>query len=258
MTESNPFRAPSARVADHSAGATGQLLAEPRKMAAGASSYWLGTAWEMFKDAPGPWVGMFLTMMGIIMVISIVPILGMAASIIMPIFTAGMMLAAEGQHQGTRPNVGLVFEGFRRNAGNLAMVGVLYLVVTLGFGLLVGVGAVGLIAAGAATGGDGAASAGLMGVGLVLLLGMTAVFMPLSFAISWAPALVALHEVSPLDALKSAFSAAMKNWLALFVFGLFVLLLMVPAVLTLGLGFLVIGPMMFVALWAAYRDIFLQ
>ncbi len=258
MTESNPFQAPSARVADHHVNANGQLLAEPRKMAAGASKAWLGRGWEMFKEAPGPWVGIFVTMMACVMVLAAVPILGMLASVISPIFIAGQMVAAEGQRRGTRPTVGLVFEGFRRNVANLAMVGVLYLVATVAFGLLVAAGAFGLFAAAAATGGEGAAMAGLVGLGLVAVLVMTAVIAPLSFAIVWAPALVVFHDVSALEALRSAFSATTKNWLSLLVFGLFMFLLMVPAVLTLGLGFLVTGPVMMVACWAAYRDIFVQ
>ncbi len=49
----------------------------------------------------------------------------------------------------------------------------------------------------------------------------------------------------------------MKNWLVMMVFGLIVLVLSFFAALPMGLGFLVLMPVLFGALYAAYKDIFL-
>ena len=56
-TENNPFQAPSARVEDVTNAAGGAFLAEGRRVAAGNGATWLSRGWEMFKMAPGPWIG---------------------------------------------------------------------------------------------------------------------------------------------------------------------------------------------------------
>jgi uncharacterized membrane protein len=257
--EANPFRAPTARVADADASAGGgHLLAEPRRVPASAPAQWLSTGWSMFKDAPGPWVGMVVVYMLIVVGVSAIPVLGLFGTILGPILIAGLIVAAERQAQGDRPIVGQLFEGFKRNTGSLAMVGVLHACLSLVFALVAGVGVLGVVGAAMATGGDGAltgaATAGAVLVGLVLVL----VLGPLAFSTMWAPALVILHDLPAVQALKVSITAGLRNWLVLVVFILWGFVLLIPLVLTFGLAGLVIGPVAMIAIWAGYRDIFVR
>jgi uncharacterized membrane protein len=63
--------------------------------------------------------------------------------------------------------------------------------------------------------------------------------------------------MAPVAALKASFSANLKNWLVMLVFGLIVLVLCFFATLPMGLGFLVLMPVLYGALYASYKDIFL-
>lgn len=255
----NPFRAPSARVADASPSTTaGQLLDEPRRVSAGAPAQWLSTGWAMFKEAPGPWVGMVVVYMLISLGVGMIPVIGLLGTLLGPILVAGLTMAADGQSRGQRPELGNLFDGFKRNAGSLAMVGVLYLCVFLGFALLAGVGLVGMF--GAAMAGGGGDGMGAMAIGGGLVFGALLVLLigPLSFSTMWAPALVALHDIPALQALKMSLSAGLRNWVALLVVMLWGFVLLIPVLLTFGLAGLVVGPVAIIALWAAYRDIFVR
>jgi len=56
MSSQNPYQAPLAAVADYVAPeAAGTLLAEPKKVDAGAGVRWLSEAWGYFLQAPGVW-----------------------------------------------------------------------------------------------------------------------------------------------------------------------------------------------------------
>lgn len=216
----------------------------------------------MFRDAPGPWIGMIVVYTLILIGVSLVPLLGLLGNVLSPILGAGLMLACEAQARGETPRVGTLFDGFKRNAGSLAMIGVLILVAVMIIALVFGVGAIGLLAGVAATGGESTmtpvaiALAGAFGVAFVVAF--VVLIFPLSMAVIWAPALVAIHDMAPFPALKMGFTAGLRNWLPLIVFGLLSMLLMIVVAMTLGLGLLVVGPMLFIAMWAAYRDVFRQ
>ena len=87
-----------------------------------------------------------------------------------------------------------------------------------------------------------------------LLIGV--LMAPLLMAMWFAPALVFFNGMAPVDALKASFSACAANWLVFLVYGVILLVLSFFAALPVGLGFLVLVPVMVGALYASYRDIF--
>lgn len=87
------------------------------------------------------------------------------------------------------------------------------------------------------------------------LLGLLLV-LPLVMAMWFAPALVLFNHMPPLEALKASFNACLKNSLPLLVYGLIVMLLVFFAALPVGLGFLVLMPVLSGSLYVSYRDIF--
>jgi len=72
----------------------------------------------------------------------------------------------------------------------------------------------------------------------------------------FAAALIAFHEMSAVEAMKSSFAACLKNFLPFLVYGLILLIPSLVATLPLGLGWLVLGPVVAASIYTAYRDIY--
>ena len=92
---SNPLQAPTASVPNLPPLPT-TLRAEPRGMPLGAGMQWVSTGWEMFKAAPGPWVGIFLVYIIVTGVVSLLPFLNILNLVLYPILTAGLVAACAG------------------------------------------------------------------------------------------------------------------------------------------------------------------
>jgi uncharacterized membrane protein len=59
-------------------------------------------------------------------------------------------------------------------------------------------------------------------------------------------------------AMKSSFQGCLRNMLPFLVYGIVGFLLAIVAVIPLGLGFLVLGPVMWGTMYVGYRDIFVR
>jgi uncharacterized membrane protein len=170
-----------------------------------------------------------------------------------PVMGAGLMLGARAVHQGEGLEVGHLFAGFRERTGPLVVVGVIYLIATvvivLAMVMLMGVSFVGMM-----TG-----SAEAFGAGLLLgVLVAVALSVPLMMAYWFAPALVALNGFSAVDAMKTSFSACLKNILPFLIYGLVGLVLAIVASIPLALGWFVLGPVFVASIYASYRDVFYE
>jgi uncharacterized membrane protein len=195
-----------------------------------------------------------------VVALSVVPVLNLLSSLVMPIFAGGMMLGCKALEDGDSLEFSHLFAGFRVNTGNLVLVGVLYLV-----GAVVIFAAVGLMSAlllgGAAamSGGDAEQFGPMMAVPFMLLvLVAMALFLPLIMAFWFAPALVVLHDVPAFPAMRMSFLACLKNFLPFLLYGIVLTVLAVLATLPLLLGWLVLSPVMWASMYASYRDMFVQ
>ena len=255
---SNPLPAPAAMPPPPPLPTT--LLARPRGMPLGAGVQWISTGWEMFKAAPGPWVGILLVYIIVTGVVSLLPFLNIINVVLYPILTAGLVAACEAQRTGSAPTFEHLMVGFRKDAANLALVGVFYLIGVLLVIVVVGGGGLAAMLPfilAASWGGDQftmtPAMIGIIAVCVVLLFFLT---MPLAFTMAWAPALVSVHQMAPFEAVKRSLAAAVRNWLPLLIFATIAVVLMAVAMIPLGLGLLVWGPVMIIATWASYREVF--
>lgn len=222
---------------------------------------WLRQGWALFVAAPGPWLAATLLLIVFYMALVIVPLLGqLAANLLTPVLAAGMLQACARLTETGKLELSEFVAGFRHNSGTLMTVGLLYLAGGLLILLLVmlvfGSGMIGgalVSSAGHPAGGMGMGLGGLLFALLIgLLLGT-----PLLMALCFAPALVYFHDLGALPAMKASFAACLANWLALSILGLAGLILAFFAALPLGLGFLVLIPVLSGALYAAYRDLFI-
>ena len=73
----------------------------------------------------------------------------------------------------------------------------------------------------------------------------------------FAPALVFFNNMSPVDACKASLNACLKNILPFLILGLVIFVLAFFAALPVGLGFLVLVPVLAGTLYASYQDVFL-
>jgi len=254
----NPFVAPTARLEDYSQKAS-HLLAEARVAPASAAIAWIGTGWAMFREAPGVWVGILLLYFLTMVAVSMVPLIGMLNAALSHVLAAGVLMACEAQHRGSTPTVALLFGGFRRNTGNLVLIGVLYTVGLVAVIVVMAAGGIAAMVPFFALGADQSVATPAS-IGVVALIGLGAVllYLPLGLSVWWAPALVALHDMSPLEAMKRSLFACVRNWRALLVFGVVALAMCLVAVLSFGLGLLVAGPVLAIGWWAGYRDLFVE
>ena len=80
---------------------------------------------------------------------------------------------------------------------------------------------------------------------------------PLFMAMWFAPALIVFHKMTVLTAMKESFTGCFKNTLPFLLFGLWLVVLYLIAMLSFGLALFVAIPITFASSYAAYREIFL-
>ena len=231
--------------------------AEGRTVAAGRGWDWIVEAFALFRKQPGMWILIVVLAAVIFVVISVIPVLGsLASTLLVPIFAAGLMLGCRTQEQGGTLELAHLFAGFKQRTGDLVMVGVVNLVGGVVIALVfVGVVGGGVIMA-ITSGGTAGPSLPLASILIGVLLG-TALLVPLTMALWFAPALIVLHQVAPVAALKASFLACLRNWLPFLIYGAVLLVLSLAAAIPAGLGYLVLLPVLAVSVYTAYRDIFL-
>lgn len=228
-----------------------------RAVPPGNAFEWLRQGWAIFVANPGVWIAMTVIALVIFLGLSIVPLIGhLAAHLLTPVIGAGMLIACRKLSNSESIEIADLFAGFKRNTGNLVMLGVLYMLGMLAIFAVVFVLGGGSMAGGMMMGspaGLGFAFGGMLLAGLLSL----ALSVPLFMAIWFAPALVVFNNMQPVPALKASFNACLKNTIPFLVYGLITLVLCFFAALPIGLGFLVLVPVLSGSVYAAYRDIFL-
>ena len=213
---------------------------------------WLRQGWAFFISHPAQWLVLLVIILGL----HIVPLVGtLAANLLTPLLGAGLLHACRKAADGNAPELGDLFIGFKQNTNNLVMLGVLYMGGMLLIFALIFVLGGGSMAGGLMLGSPVGVGLMLGGVIFSLLLSL-ALSVPLFMALWFAPALVLFNNMSPVEALKASFNASLRNTMPFIVYGLVVLVLAFFAALPLGLGFLVLIPVLVGSAYESYRDIF--
>jgi hypothetical protein len=238
------------------------LVTEPRETPAGAGVEWIGEGWRLFAKGPLMWIVAILVIVVIAVVVSIIPVIGsIAFQIAQPVFFAGLMVACRSLEIGGEFEIEHVFAGFKQNLGNLVIVGIIFmvasLVLLLVFALFAGFGLVMAFA----TGDPQDAWPAIMASGMSILFGSLVVLLlmvPLLMFYWFAPALVMLHDMAPVAAMKASFRGCMRNIVPFLVYGVVMAILSFLALIPLGLGLLVWIPVAITSTYAAYRAIYTE
>ncbi len=231
-----------------------------RSVDAGRGLGWWTDAWAVFMKNPGMWIVLGLVTGVIFFVLALIPFLGaLALALLAPVFTASWMLTARKAAGGATIEIGDVFSAFKsERMSSLIVLGALLLAVVFVIGLLMFVvGAGAIFGAGASAGSGSAAGAvAAMGVGLVMSLVMLVVGLVVGMAFWFAPGLVILGGMAPVDAIKASFAGSLKNIVPMILYTVIYFVAAIVATIPFGLGWLALIPLLMITIYVSYRDIF--
>jgi len=243
----------------------GQGNISSRIVPAGNGWQWIADAWRLFKPQAATWVLVFVVFLLIVLALGwLRPVGNLLMALLGPILFGGLMLGARACDQGGKLEIGHLFAGFREKTVNLALVGVFNVVASLAVlllvGLLMGFGAgMGAMMGGMTGSETGPAVGAMAGMSFSMLAGTLvamALSLPIAAAVWFAPALVVFRNAAPLEALTTSFFACLRNIVPFTIYGIAILVLALLASIPLGLGWLVLGPVVTASGYTSYRDIF--
>jgi hypothetical protein len=228
-----------------------------RSVDAGQGWTWIADGFGLFKKAPGMWIALVVVLFVILFVLAFIPLLGMIAMfLLMPVFMGGLILGCRKLQEGGEIEIGQLFEGFKvPQTANLVVLGAL----TLAGWVVVMVPVIVIVGAGAVFGtlrGDAAGAVTIGGSFLLAWLIALALSILLYMAIWFAPALIVLRGMAPVAAIKESFQGCLRNVVPFLVYGIVLFVLGIVAAIPLGLGWLVLGPVVIASVYTAYVDIY--
>jgi len=249
-----------------------KLVLPGRGVSFGAAVSWVNRSWKIFMQAPLMWILALLIMFLANVVLSFVPLVGtIAINLLQPVYLAGFAAACRSLETGGEFEIEQLFAGFRTRSTDLILVGVAMVAgMMVIFAIFMGFVGWSIVAA-MFTGNVHEIEQVVESAALQIVLGMLvcALFVvPLLAAYWFAPFLVYMHGVKPMQAMKASFMACVKNFFQMFVYGVVVLVIAGLATLVAVIPFVgwlftlaayfVLGVMAFTALYPAYRDIFTE
>jgi hypothetical protein len=237
---------------------------------------WLGEGWALFRAAPLGWLALACVYLLGTNVLALIPVVGFVAALMMvPALTVGMMAAARAASRGAQPHVRMLAEGFQ--AGGRAQLGlgaIYFLLSTAVFGAIALAdqeGKLRSILAGRTPAGELAAAEILLPLAVFALA-----YAPVLMMFWFAPPLAAWHSTGALKALFFSFVACLMNWRAFLAYGAAVALMMMAVPLAALLALRAFGgadlgvavaslvfpllllmlPTLFASFYVSYRDVF--
>ncbi len=234
---------------------------EIRTVEAGRGAGWLGDGFDYFKRSAGAWIAITVVIFVIFIALNFIPVIGgLAGQLLGPVFSAGILLGCKSMDEGGEMELGHLFKAFSLNPGPLIVVGALYVaamiilgifMVILAFVLLGGMDTITQLMNQDATG----LLQNLPMLLVVMLVGL-GLYVPVLMGLWFAPALVALGGMSVQDAVSGSFTGCLRNILPFLIWGIIGLMLFIVAIIPMGLGLLVLIPMLWASTYVAYKEIF--
>ena len=243
---------------------------ESRVVTAGRGWAWIVEGARLFLRNPVTWLLMLLILYAGTKLVNLVPVLGLVAMLLMPVFLAGLMDGCKALDEGRPLEISHLICGFRRNAVQLVTIGGIYLVgnvVILMIVVALGGEAIMVMARTLAKSSQitpqvaEQLQAATLTIAQAALIG-TVVSLPLLMALWFAPLLSYFHGTKPLQALQSSLIACFRNTLPMCVYGLVLLvalMVLVPIGIKLGhydLGVWLMTPALVPSIYVSYKEIY--
>lgn len=235
-------------------------VSNPLAVPAGRGAAWLFEGFTMFQKNWLAWIGVTIIFFIIMIVVSIIPFGSFLFNLIAFAFVGGLMLGCREADQGGDFNVGHLFAGFSENFGQYVLLGVFYsigvlvIVVLMLVLMFIMLGGTSFLADFQT--GQFDKLLPYMATMLVAALVALLLYLPLIMAFWFAPVLIALGKVGVIDAMKKSFAGCMVNIVPYLLYGVVGLVLSLLASIPLGLGWLILCPMIVASIYLSYRDIF--
>jgi hypothetical protein len=182
---------------------------------------WVLTGFALFRRSPAMWAFLVFSYVMLMQLLGLIPVLGwLAATILIPAFSASFMIVSREIDCGSKPAFGMLFSGFRSNLPALLRQGVLYLASALAILAVSALADGGVLLrlmvygerppAAAFEDGSLAGAAALAGI----------LYLPMLAAFWFAPALSTWRKLDAIQAMFYSLFAAFRNWRAFLVYGL--------------------------------------
>ena len=252
----------SAASTDEAPGAGLELILPGKREEVGDGWTWIAQGWTLFAKAPLMWVISMVIVFVVMIAVSLVPMIGsLVFQVLQAVIAGGFVVACRSLEKGDDFDLEHLFAGFKKRFAPLAIVGLLLLAgwvgIILVFGVFVGFSVLGAFL----TGDPEAMMASMMAsIGVIMLGTLVAVGLsvPLMAAYWFAPALVMMHDMKPVEAMKASFFGCFRNFVPFILYGLIMLVAAIVAVIPFGLGMLVWMPLALTSTYVAYRRIFTE
>ncbi|MET1257288.1 BPSS1780 family membrane protein [Aliikangiella maris] len=195
------------------------------KRPAGAGVQWLKEAVNYFGASPGVWIGSILIVGAIFIILSLIPVVSLLVNILGPVISGGYMYACHQLKKNQQFRIDFIFKGFNEKLAPLAIVGLLYLAGIIGIMIcsVILFVSLGLIDKEILENLDNLQNISpdrlipMIALPLLVAFGL---MIPLLMAYWFAPALVMLRDVAPLEAMKISFRACLLNMVPFLIYGL--------------------------------------
>jgi uncharacterized membrane protein len=216
---------------------------------------WIADAWALFRLHPWIWIALGLINLVISLILGSIPYASALTSVFAVLWSGGIAAAAARCHATGVVRIADVTNSIRAKLQPLLAAGVFAFLITIVCSL-----------AGARLSEEFSLllqtvpSQPASGIGqnmpwLYLLIYLI-VSVGGTMALWLAPPLIMLTDTTPADALKQSFIAACRNVWSTLVYGLVIAALAIASIATLGLGLLVLVPLIYLSTYTACRDIF--
>ncbi|HEX5129720.1 MAG TPA: BPSS1780 family membrane protein [Usitatibacter sp.] len=252
-----------AKTAEGEALDAGLRLVVPGKATPASAGWeWIAGGWQLFVRAPLMWIISLVILFVIAIVLAFIPFLGsLAFQVMQSVFAGGLVAACRNIERGGDFELEHLFAGFKVRFVPLLIVGLIFLAACLVLMLMFfAVAGLSLIPA-FLTGDSEAVSAAMAGSIILILLAslvLLALFVPVVAAYWFAPALVMMHDMPPIDAMKASFHACFRNFVPFLLYGLVMSVGFIIAMIPFGLGMLVWVPVAIASTYVGYRQIFTE
>lgn len=230
---------------------------EAKKVSVERGWGWIADGWSLFMKNPGMWVLIILIFSAIMYVLSFIVLLGpLVCGLLGTMLAGGIIYAASRLDGGGSLVIAQLFQAFMdpTRTGPMLILGLISLLASL----LMGIISEGLMA-GSVIGTGLMGGINAMNLGISVLFGILLIMLmttALAAVLIYAIPLVMLERMAPYDAIKSSVMGCLHNWLPLIVFDLICSVLVFLSAITMGLGFLIIGPVIAGAWYQSYKDIY--
>jgi len=244
-------------------------MVQVRSVAAARGWRWIAESFALFQKSPLMWLMITLGLFIAFKLIVLIPFIGVAAILLMPILLVGLMEGCRALDFGQELKPTYLLSGFTRNTAALATLGAIYLAGNLLIILVITMlGGDSLMQVLKFTSEQKVTSENIHLIREAISTATFAVLVgwllsvPLVMACWFSPLLIYLHDMKIFTAMGVSLKACLQNMMPFLVYGaiLFLALMLVTpvslATRILDLGMWLLAPLVIPSIYTSYKDIF--